>query len=135
MKEILDSKNIFAVIGASHNPEKFGYKAYEKLKDAGYTVYPVNPKGGEINGEKVYKDIDHLPQKPDVLNMVINHKIGIEIIRHAHELGINKIWLQPGAESDEILQFCKKNKMECLHNQCIIIQLQKEKTPKSNNGI
>ena len=56
IKEFLDKKNIFAVIGVSKNPEKYGHQIYQKLKKEGYKVYPINPNVSEILGNKCYKN-------------------------------------------------------------------------------
>ena len=52
-----------AVIGASHNPQKIGYVVLKNLATHGYRgdVYPINPKGGEILGYRVYEDIESIP--------------------------------------------------------------------------
>ena len=47
IQQALDQK-VWAVIGATHKTEKFGYKIYKCLKDHGYEVYPVNPNIAEI---------------------------------------------------------------------------------------
>ena len=61
-KKLIEPKSI-AVIGASHNPNKIGYVVLKNLISHNFrgTVYPVNPKGGEILGYKVYKTVDELP--------------------------------------------------------------------------
>jgi len=41
---------VWAVVGASLNPEKFGHQIFRNLRAAGYIVYGVNPGGGEIDG-------------------------------------------------------------------------------------
>ncbi|RLI45402.1 CoA-binding protein, partial [Candidatus Bathyarchaeota archaeon] len=40
IKKFLNKKNIFAVVGASRDPKKYGYQVYKDLKKAGYKVYP-----------------------------------------------------------------------------------------------
>jgi len=42
IKAFLKEKNIFAVVGASRDPRKYGYQVYKDLKNAGYEVYPVS---------------------------------------------------------------------------------------------
>ena len=44
IKKFLDKKNVFAVVGASRDPKKYGYQMYKDLKEAGYEVYPVNQR-------------------------------------------------------------------------------------------
>jgi acetyltransferase len=54
IKYLFEPRSV-AVVGASHNPEKIGYKILENIVEGGYEgrTLPVNPKGGEILGQKV----------------------------------------------------------------------------------
>ncbi|NPA75184.1 MAG: CoA-binding protein [Euryarchaeota archaeon] len=67
-----------AVIGASHDPRKIGYVVLKNLASHNYrgSVYPVNPKGGEILGYKVYKDVSEIP---DVDLSVITLPAGLTV--------------------------------------------------------
>jgi predicted CoA-binding protein len=71
IKAFLSKKNIFAVVGASRDPQKYGFQVYKDLKNAGYEVYPVNPNGDEILGDKCYPSLENLPIKPDVVDVVV----------------------------------------------------------------
>jgi len=51
IKVFLNKKNVFAVVGASRDPRKYGYQVYKDLK-CGYEVYPINPNAKEILGDK-----------------------------------------------------------------------------------
>ena len=48
IKDALAEK-VWAVIGATHKTDKFGYKIYKCLKEHGYEVYPVNPNVESID--------------------------------------------------------------------------------------
>ena len=43
IKSFLNTKYVFAVVGASRDPEKYGHQVYRDLLNAGYRVYCVNP--------------------------------------------------------------------------------------------
>ncbi len=60
---LVNPKSI-AVVGASHNPTKIGYVVLKNLVSHNFKgkVYPVNPKGGEILGYRVYKNVEDLPE-------------------------------------------------------------------------
>lgn len=109
--EAMLKEKVWAVVGATTDTEKFGYKIYKRLKEHGYKVYPVSPKYEEIDGDKAYKTLKELPEVPTVVDFVVNPKIGIHVIRECHELGIKNIWLQPGTVSDELLDYAKNNDM------------------------
>ncbi|MCS4465479.1 CoA-binding protein [Clostridium botulinum] len=44
----------------------------------------------------------------EVLDLCINPIKGLDIVKEASKLGINKILIQPGAESNEIINFAEK---------------------------
>ena len=121
-KEFLKKENIFAVIGVSRNKEKYGYKVYYDLKDAGYKVYPINPTTNKINNEKCYPSLNKLPEKPDVVVTVIPPEITYKIVEKCKELNIDKIWMQPGSESEKSIDFCKKNNIKVIYSACIMIK-------------
>ena len=120
-QKMLESK-VWAVIGASDNPDKFGNKTYRMLKDKGYTVYPVNPVKENICGDKCYRSISSLPQKPDVLNMVVAPEIGLSVIEEAAALGVKNIWLQPGTYNQELLNLIGEKGLNHVLN-CVLVCL------------
>jgi len=71
IEKFLNKRTIFAMVGASRDPKKYGYQVYKHLKKAGYEVYPVNPNADEILGDKCYPDLGELPKKPDVADVVV----------------------------------------------------------------
>ncbi|MCJ7689967.1 MAG: CoA-binding protein, partial [Clostridiaceae bacterium] len=62
--------------------------------------------------------------KIEVLDLCINPNKGIKIIQEAHELKIDKILIQPGADSTEILNFCRDNGIEAIEG-CALVELRK----------
>jgi acetyltransferase len=67
LTEIL-APNSIAVIGASKDPTKRGFRAIEKLLADGYlgAIYPINPKAVEILGLHCYASIDDVPAPVDL---------------------------------------------------------------------
>ncbi|MEM1575625.1 MAG: CoA-binding protein [Nitrososphaerota archaeon] len=122
IKEFLNKNNVIAVVGASRNPKKYGYKVYKDLKEAGYKVYPVNPNTLEILGDKCYPNLESLPIKPDVVNIVVPPNITEKIVKECKKLNIKKVWMQPGAESEEAIKFCNENGIAVIYGVCIMIE-------------
>jgi predicted CoA-binding protein len=125
INKVLDKRNVIAVVGASRNPEKYGHQVYKDLKAAGYKVYPVNPNAKEILGDKVYPDLRSLPVKPDIVNIVVPPTVTREVVKTCKELGITIVWMQPGSESKEAIEFCETNRIEVIHGVCIMIERKK----------
>ena len=46
-------------------------------------------------------------------------------MKEAEELGIKYVLIQPGAESNEILNYCKENSITAFED-CALVQLRKE---------
>lgn len=115
------NRRVWAVVGASRDPRKFGYQVFRSLRDAGYVVYPINPKGGELEGETVYPSLAELPQPPEVVNMVVPPAVTERVVRQAHELGLTRIWMQPGAESEASVRYCQEHGMEVVQQACAMV--------------
>lgn len=128
IEEFLDRNNTFAVVGASRDPEKYGYRVYKDLKEGGYSVYPVNPNADEILGDRCYPSLDSLPVKPEVVDVVVPPKITEQVVRNCRELGIERVWMQPGSESQEAIDFCEQNGIAVIHSVCVMVERRK-KTP------
>ena len=122
IKKFLNKKNIFAVVGASRDPKKYGYQVYKDLKEAGYKVYPVNPNADEILGDRCYPDLGDLPTKPDVVDVVVPPKVTEEIVKTCKRLGITRVWMQPGSESETAIKFCNENSINMVHGICVMVE-------------
>lgn len=131
INKFLDRGNVFVVVGVSRNPEKYGSKVYFDLKNSGYEVYPINPNAKEISGNKCYATLSDLPKKPDVVDIVVPPAATERIVKEAAELGIVKVWMQPGSESNKAIDFCKKNDILVLYNVCVIIERGKKNSAKN----
>jgi predicted CoA-binding protein len=122
MQEQLRLKN-WAVVGATQDTSKFGYKVYKKLKNKGYNVYAVNPKFDEIEGEKCYHSITEIDGMIEVISLIVNPRIGIEVIEEAKQKGIKNVWCQPGAESQELIDKAKSYDIKIIYNECVLVEL------------
>ncbi|NIR86980.1 CoA-binding protein [Candidatus Bathyarchaeota archaeon] len=126
VKKFLNKRNIFAVVGASRDPEKYGYQVYKDLKEAGYEVYPVNPNADKILGDRCYPNLGDLPTKPDVVDVVVPPKVTEEIVKACKRLGITKVWMQPGSESETAIKFCDENGIDVVYGVCVMVERRRE---------
>jgi predicted CoA-binding protein len=122
----LKKENVFAVVGVSRDPIKYGHQVYKDLKEAGYSVYPVNPNIDEVLGDKCYHSLSDLPEKPDVVDTVVPPHVTEELVKECKELGIDKVWMQPGSESEQALMFCRRNNIQVVHDACVMVKRREE---------
>jgi len=122
IKRAVKKENVFAVVGASNNPVKYGYRIYKDLKENGYKVYPINPREAEIQGDKAYPNISALPEKPNVVDIVTSPAVTEKIVEEAVKEKIEIVWMQPGAESEKAIEYAKNNGLGVIHGACIMIE-------------
>lgn len=120
IKEFMDQKR-FAVVGATDNPEKYGNRVVKNLRDRGYEVYPVNPKLEEVEGLKCYASIAEIPVSVDVVDFVVPPNATEGILKQCKDLGLDRIWLQPGSESEPAIVFCQDNNLKVVHSVCVML--------------
>jgi len=122
IKAFLYRENIFAVVGASRDPKKYGHQVYRDLRNAGYRVYCVNPNADEVLGNKCYPSLKVLPVKPDVVDVVVPPKITEQLVKTCKKFGITKVWMQPGSESETAIKFCEENSIDVVHGVCVMVE-------------
>jgi len=123
MKALFEPSSI-AIIGASKNPEKIGYKVVENIVAGGYKgkIYPINPKGGELLGLEVYKSIEEVKSNIDLAIITIPAKIVYDAVKKCGEKGVKYcIIISSGfseigykKEEERIVEVAKKYGMRIL---------------------
>jgi len=117
-KDLFLALNHWAVVGDVLNHEKFAYKIVQKLVRKGYEVSRVHPRGGD----GTYVRLKDLPQKPDVLCLVITPEVGLEYVTEAAGLGVKHAWLQPGADAEEVVRHCQGLGLQVVQS-CVLVEL------------
>ncbi|MGL4512321.1 MAG: CoA-binding protein [Lacipirellulaceae bacterium] len=93
-----------AVVGASSDPAKYGNLSLRAHVAAGYTVYPVNPRGGEIEGLEVYASLDDVPVAPlDRVTLYVPPAAALAVLEQAAKKGCAELWLNPGVDTPEVI--------------------------------
>ena len=120
LKEFLDLP-VWAVVGASRDPNRYGYRVLVALRKAGYRVYAINPNADEVAGERAYPSLKDLPETPDVVDTVVPPAVTGRAVEEAASLGIKRIWMQPGSESDEAIRLAEERGMTVIHHACAML--------------
>lgn len=119
---MLDKKFLYVVVGASNNPAKYGHIVFKDLLEAKFQIIPVNLKEKEILGQKVYKRLSDIPEQIDIVVSIVPPQVSLEIAKQMVDLKLKKFWMQPGSESNEVIDFCKHNNIEYSVGKCIMVE-------------
>jgi predicted CoA-binding protein len=96
-----------AVIGASANRSKYGNKALRAYEQQGYTVIPVNLHEIEVEGHRAYRSVLDIPGPIDMATVYVPPKAGLAVVEELAKKGVPEVWLNPGADDDEVVARAK----------------------------
>ncbi|MDD4493187.1 MAG: CoA-binding protein [Eubacteriales bacterium] len=119
-EKLMLGKKVWAVVGVSKDPAKYGNMIYKRLKSRGYEVFAINPTCDTVDGDKCYNNLSSLPKLPEVINMVVSPERAKPVLEEAAKLGVTYIWFQPGTFNDEILEMSKKLGLEAVQA-CVLV--------------
>lgn len=123
IKEKVIKAKVWAVLGASNDSSKFGYKITKALKENNKTVYPINPKEPEILGIKAYKDIKDLPEIPEVVDFVVPISIGRQVIDSGSIPKNTILWFQPGSFDRSLIEYAQSKGYDIVDDGCVLVEL------------
>lgn len=92
-----------AVLGASNDRGKFGNKCVRAYASRGWTVYPVNLKGEDVEGHKGYAKLADVPGELDRISVYLHPAIGIGQLEQIAAKDAKEVWWNPGAADSELL--------------------------------
>ena len=119
-----------AVVGVSDKRETGCNLGYRKFKQAGYTVYAVNPRLSTFDGDPCYPDLLAIPETPDAVFILANPTVTERIVQQCVERGITRVWmhcmmgtkpgLAPGitSVSPAAVQMCREHGITVIPGSC-----------------
>jgi predicted CoA-binding protein len=116
------NRRSWALVGATNNPRKYGNRILLDLRRAGYLVYAVNLNETEVAGRPAYRTLADLPVTPEVVDIVVPPDQTEQVVRQCKQLGLTRIWMQPGAESDAAIQYCHDHGIQVVYQACAMVE-------------
>lgn len=103
---------VVAVIGASSDRRKFGNRAVRAFHRQGYTVVPINPNEGVIEGLKTYASVLDAPDSIDMATFYVPPDVGETVMPDVARKRIPEVWLNPGSESVALIRLARSLNIE-----------------------
>jgi len=97
------SKPTVAILGASADRSKYGNMSVRAHLERGYDVYPVNPRGGQIEGLAVYKTLADIPVQLHRISVYLPPAVALAVLPEIAAKGCDELYLNPGSDSDEVV--------------------------------
>jgi predicted CoA-binding protein len=104
-----------AVVGASNDRRKYGNKALRAFKAEGYTVIPINPNEPEVEGLPTYPSVADVPGPIDMATVYVQPDVLKGLLDDFARKEIPEIWVNPGAESDDVMAEAKRKKLNMIY--------------------
>ena len=120
IQDFISSKKV-AIVGASRDGKKFGNAAAKELQARGYETFYIHPSAATIDGHTCYPNLDAVKDQAEVVWVSVSSDKGAEVLRQAAAAGFNKVWLQQGAESPELLELGKELGLDLVSKKCILM--------------
>ena len=130
LDKIMKPKAI-AVIGASTKEHTIGSDIMKRLQEYKFNgkIYPVNPKGGIIEGLQAYTNVNEIPGEVDLAIIVVNAKFVLDTIDQCHQKGIKGLCIitagfketgKEGADAEkQLLEKVREYGMRCVGTNCL----------------
>lgn len=99
------------IIGASINPERYSYKAAQKLIENGHDIFMIGNKEGILFNNKIYTD-KIMFHKIDTVTLYVSAKNQKVYYDYILSLKPQRVIFNPGTENEEFVQILKKNNIK-----------------------
>ncbi|MBL7000802.1 MAG: CoA-binding protein [Gammaproteobacteria bacterium] len=111
-----------AIIGASHKPQRYAYKAQKMLMDYHHSVFPVSGNGREILGVAGYSSILDIGHPIDTITLYLNPERHLPIKDAILACKPRRIIFNPGTESTALMRAYQALGIETLEA-CTLVML------------
>jgi predicted CoA-binding protein len=94
------------------------------MKTNKLNVFPIHPELENIGEDKCYRSLNSLPSKPEALIISVKRNKTLDIVKEAVSSGIKNIWIQLMSDTPEAVEFCKKNGINIIAKECILMYME-----------
>jgi len=122
IRRLLSEAKTIAVVGLSDDPARDSHRIAAYLQDRGYRVIPVNPRVGEVLGEKAYPDLPSVPVPIDIVDVFRRVEAIPAIVDEAIAAGAKAVWMQLGLAHNASAEKARAAGLDVVMNKCIMVE-------------
>ncbi|WP_404414993.1 CoA-binding protein [Marinospirillum sp.] len=121
-QDILRQSKNLAIVGISDKPDRASYRVAAYLKEAGYHLYPVNPRLDEVLGLTCYPSLAAIPDPIDLVDVFRKSEDCLPIAEEAVKIGAKALWLQLGIRNAECRALAETEGLDYVEDHCTKIE-------------
>lgn len=122
VERILATYDTITVVGASGDPGKPACAVPALMQRHGWRIIAVNPRGGELLGERAYRTLAEIPEPVGFVNVFRPSAQTPEVARQAVAVGATALWLQLGIASAEAREIAEAAGLLYVEDRCLAIE-------------
>ena len=122
LRRILRENHVIAVVGLSGDWYRPSYFAAKYMQEHGYRVIPVNPKYGEILGQKCYKSLREVAEKIDIVDVFRKTQDVMPFAEEAIAIGAKVLWQQLGVKNEAAAAKARAAGLDAVVDRCVKIE-------------
>lgn len=112
-----------AIIGASADRAKFGNKSVRAHSAAGYDVYPVNSKGGTIEGWPAFRSLEEAPGSDlQRISIYLPPRVTLQMLEQIAARPCEEVWFNPGSFDESVRRRAEELGLNAIYG-CSIVAL------------
>jgi predicted CoA-binding protein len=122
LRRILRESRTIAVVGLSADWYRPSYFAAKYMQEHGYRIVPVNPKYGEILGQKCHASLREVPGPIDIVDVFRKTQDVMPIAEDAIAIGARVLWQQLGVRNEAAAARARSAGLETVMDRCVKIE-------------
>lgn len=122
LRDLLSTARVIAVVGHSDRPSRTSYQIANFLRQAGYTVYAVNPEVQTIDGQPSYPALADVPEAIDIVNVFRRPQFLPGVVDEAIAANAKAVWAQLGVYHAEAAHKAEAARLPLVMDACIKVE-------------
>jgi len=122
IRNVLEDARRIAIVGISPKPLRPSNEIARYLRDAGYTLVPINPAHDEVLGEKCYPSLREAPGPIDIVDVFRRPEDVMAVAKEAIAVGAGCLWLQLGVIAPAAALLAAEAGLKTVMDRCIKIE-------------
>jgi predicted CoA-binding protein len=123
VEEVISESKVIAVVGLSPRENRASNEVSRYMQEQGYRIIPVNPDyEGELLGEKVYPDLQSIPEPVDVVDIFRRSHLMGPVVDDAVAIGAKAVWMQLGLVNEPAAVVAREAGLGVVMDKCILVE-------------